>query len=93
LDPPPEESGITVYYIYSTTTNLLASISDEKERGILWFACWQGLLTVASSRSGADTMFREGIEGERGAGLLVDNAERYKEMWEEFVIDMTGGRF
>lgn len=93
LDPPPSESGLTVYYIYASSTADISSLGDEKQRGILYFACWQCLLTVANARSGAGVMFREGVEGERGASLLVDNAERYKEMWDDFVLDMTGGRF
>lgn len=93
LDPPPVESGLTVYYLYSTAATLLSTISDEKERGIVWYACWQSLITVASARAGAGVVYRESLEGQKSVNELLENAIRYKAMWDDFVIDMTGGHF
>ena len=94
LDPRPTKDGSTVYYLYSKNTSTLANISDEKERGIIWFAAWQSLITVANSRAGAVIFHATSLDGEqRAAEVLLENAVRYREMWMEFLSDMTTRRF
>jgi hypothetical protein len=49
---------------------------------------------VANSRAGAVIFHATSLDGEqRAAEVLLENAVRYREMWMEFLSDMTTRRF
>jgi len=87
LDPDPDETGVKVYYFYTSTSDDVTTLDDSDEELIILFASAECLRVLAATRANVGSIDREGIAAYSGSRDLRMLADEKMRQYEELLAD------